>query len=524
MITVVIVLLAIGGVTWARGGVLFSSGPLNAQAGSVLGGVSSHAGLGGQCKSCHAALWSGDLMSDRCLSCHSEVSAELNDSTALHGILKDSYPEMNCRTCHTEHNGPDASLTFLTLTVFPHELVGFSLAAHSIPAEGKPIGCQDCHTEKLTVLDQGVCAACHLSFAPEIEEDHFAVFGVDCLACHDGIDTYGSAFEHASTGFVLIGAHLDTACQGCHSGATTLEMLAAAPERCFDCHEEDDAHNGRLGEDCTICHTSNRWQEIIFDHATTGYMLVGQHSTLECGACHVDQNFENTPGTCVGCHEADNPHDVLFGTDCVLCHNSVSWQDVQFDHTLIDTSDCQACHLENAPENHYPGQCSTCHTTSAWLPAFFDHESAGATDCQACHTRPAGHYPGQCSACHTTSGWLPAFFDHSAAGATDCQSCHNRPANHYNGQCSLCHSTSSWAFIHSSGTDCRACHTPPANHYSGQCSTCHSINSWAFIHSSGTDCQACHRRPSEHPGGQCSQCHTTSNWDDAEGNDEGDDD
>jgi hypothetical protein len=564
LVTVLIVLLVTAGIAWARGGVLFSSGPLNAQAGAVLGNVSSHAELDGQCKSCHAPFWSGEKMADRCLDCHTKVAGELDDPSALHGILKSDYPQMDCRSCHTEHNGPEASLTFLELNTFPHELVGFSLAAHNTFSDGKPVQCADCHTEKLTVLDQQVCVDCHISLRPAIEEEHFAVFDIDCLACHDGVDTYGKAFDHTSTGFALVGEHMEAPCQGCHPGATTLEMLAAAPSGCYDCHQEEDAHRGNLGQDCGACHTPLSWKESIFDHTTTGYELLGQHNKIECSACHPNQNYEGTPETCFGCHEADNPHDALYGTDCSMCHTPTSWQDVQFDHTLMDTSDCQTCHVGDAPENHYPGQCSACHTTTAWLPVSFDHDVAGATDCQSCHIgdAPVNHYPGQCSACHTTSAWKPAFFDHSVAGATDCQSCHTRPANHYSGQCSLCHSTSSWAFVHSTGTDCQSCHTRPAGHYAGQCSACHSINawrpasfnhsvagasdcqscharpanhysgqcsschstsSWAFVHSAGTDCQACHRRPSEHPGGQCSQCHNTSSWEGAEG-EGGDDD
>ena len=520
LLSMFIILLGIGGISLARGGVLFSSGPLNAQTGSVLGGVSSHAGLSSQCESCHPAPWSSDRMSDRCLECHTTIRAEFADPSSLHGILQNDQPEMDCRACHTEHNGPAASLTFVKITNFPHELVGYSLAAHTTFSD-EPLLCEDCHLEKLTVFRQEICADCHISLEPEIEEQHFTVFGLNCLACHDGVDTYGTSFDHASTGFDLQGAHFDAPCQGCHPDATTLDMLAAISQRCYDCHRADDVHKGNLGADCEVCHTAESWQAVHFDHSDTGYLLVGQHSRVECIACHPNQRYAATPVTCQGCHIKDDPHEARFGIDCELCHTPLSWQEATFDHTLVDTTDCIECHLADAPVGHYPGQCSTCHTTTAWIPAFFDHDAAGAIDCQSCHARPEGHYPGQCSACHSTDAWIPAFFDHAAAGAVDCQACHTRPANHYNGQCSACHTTSSWAFVHSTGTDCQSCHTSPAGHYAGQCSSCHTINSWAFVHSAGTDCQSCHTRPSGHPSGQCSQCHNTSNWDDADGGDEG---
>lgn len=36
---------------------MFSPGSLNAQAGTTLGGVSSHAEIGGECGLCHTAPW-----------------------------------------------------------------------------------------------------------------------------------------------------------------------------------------------------------------------------------------------------------------------------------------------------------------------------------------------------------------------------------------------------------------------------------------------------------------------------------
>ena len=54
------------------GGKMFSPGALNAQgrASRTLGGVRSHAEIGGNCAACHAAPWSGETMTTRCLKCH----------------------------------------------------------------------------------------------------------------------------------------------------------------------------------------------------------------------------------------------------------------------------------------------------------------------------------------------------------------------------------------------------------------------------------------------------------------------
>ena len=47
------------------------------------------------------------------------------------------------------------------------------------------------------------------------------------------------------------------------------------------------------------------------------------------------------------------------------------------------------------------------------MPAYFDHDAYGATDCNSCHKNdaPADHYDLQCSECHTTNAWLPRLTD-----------------------------------------------------------------------------------------------------------------
>lgn len=315
--------------------------------------------------------------------------------------------------------------------------------------------------------------------------------------------------------------------------------------------------------------------EVLFPPGSPGalhefYPLVGEHSELECSACHSNGQYSGTPNLCMDCHLEEKPLDHYDG-DCATCHTPFSWQEVNFDHSAVgtedcltchakdqpaghyaaqcsachntinwtqvdfnhqavNTKDCQSCHSPEKPSKHYSGQCSACHNTSNWRQANFNHQAVRATDCVGCHSgrKPANHYGGQCSACHNTTNWSQAKFNHQVVGATDCVSCHQgrKPANHYNGQCSACHSTSSWSgarFNHGAAgaTDCKACHSgrKPANHYGGQCSACHSTKSWSgatFNHSAAgaTDCKACHsgKKPANHFDGQCSQCHTTSSW------------
>ncbi|NJD59628.1 MAG: hypothetical protein FIA98_09550, partial [Anaerolineae bacterium] len=57
LITGLVVILIVLGAGLAFGGVLFSPGALNAQAGALVGGVASHAEFPGRCSACHAFIW-----------------------------------------------------------------------------------------------------------------------------------------------------------------------------------------------------------------------------------------------------------------------------------------------------------------------------------------------------------------------------------------------------------------------------------------------------------------------------------
>jgi len=269
---------------------------------------------------------------------------------------------------------------------------------------------------------------------------------------------------------------------------------------------------------------------IPFPPGSTGavhafYALIGEHAALSCKSCHNSGKYVSTPDKCILCHILKQPIPHYIG-ECELCHTSISWTDVHFDHNSAAAEDCVSCHDRDKPAEHYNGQCSACHITQNWNQVTFDHAVAGAVDCISCHAKvaPANHFGGQCSNCHNTSNWTSVIFDHS--GFNDCISCHASvaPSNHYSGQCSNCHETSgSWAnahFNHSGFTDCVACHAgaAPGNHFSGQCSNCHNPNSsWSnasFDHSGNSDCIACHAgsAPGNHYSGQCSDCHGTTSW------------
>ena len=118
-----ITILVIAGVAYARGDQMYSSGPLNAQTGKMLGGVRSHAETGGRCEACHTAPWSAVSMAERCTDCHGEIAIQMQNMVALHGAMYQTNPKLECRDCHPEHRGAEAPLTVMAGGEFPHELL-----------------------------------------------------------------------------------------------------------------------------------------------------------------------------------------------------------------------------------------------------------------------------------------------------------------------------------------------------------------------------------------------------------------
>jgi hypothetical protein len=186
IISAVLTLVLILAVEILSGNSLFTAGALNAETGPALGGVNSHAELGGQCDACHTVPWSAQKMAERYLECHSAVQAELGNTTRLHGAILARNPTADCRVCHPEHRGPNASLTILNNSDFPHDLLGFSLAVHTVQTGNLPFACDDCHNTDLSAFNQQTCLTCHLRL-DEITREHQKE-GVpnfnDCLCCH----------------------------------------------------------------------------------------------------------------------------------------------------------------------------------------------------------------------------------------------------------------------------------------------------------------------------------------------------
>lgn len=501
---------------------IFNPGGLNAEAGNrPLGGVWNHAELSGDCGSCHTPFWGRERMADRCMDCHASVQKEVFSRSGLHrefeGIEK-------CNTCHPEHQGANAPLTEYDQLRSEHENLGFSLSGHRSNSVGDDFQCQDCHALSLTSFEADTCVTCHLELDPAHLTQHTLDYGEDCLACHDGVDRYGSDFNHQHTAFPLVGGHTDTACTDCHLNARTAEDLQAVPSACIACHQEEDIHEGRLGEECASCHSQDSWQDADFDHSLTAFPLIGGHTPLACEDCHVDRQWTNIPIACAACHQKDDVHEGRLGQDCESCHWATTWDDLidpEFDHNRTrfrltgGHADvlCQDCHLggqvtgvsmacaschqkDDVHQNRLGASCQSCHNTSNWKDATVDH-SITRFPLRGAHKDVA------CEKCHI-NGQLSGI-------ALTCAGCHRD--DFHKGQlgkeCQVCHNENSWrsTFDHQQST-----YPLTGAHIQADCTACHVDGQYR-----GTSkvCFDCHQDDDSHGGlmGRfCSECHTTTAW------------
>lgn len=316
----------------------------------------------------------GAHLSIDCFTCHKDTSQPL-------AVFQDQSPveEANCVACHqdphenkfgqncAECHNEESFFALNNMDLFDHGLTDY-------PLEGKhtEVDCKSCHKERFSVpIDFSRCSNCHTDY----HEGEFAENGIspDCVECHSlnkGFEyTLYTISDHQESAFPLEGAHIATPCFACHvSEEDQRWSFANMGASCVDCH--DDFHEGYISasyypkDDCTVCHSSEAWSSVAFNHSKTKWPLEGKHAEVACSACHfefdeggtlISQNFTNLDTACTSCHE--NIHGDQFAingvTECTRCHVLDSWFPRKFNHN--DTRfplegkhaevSCEACHL-----------------------------------------------------------------------------------------------------------------------------------------------------------------------------------
>jgi len=398
--------------------------------------------------------------------------------------------------------------------------------------------CGNCHKSFNKGSQNQLCRDCHEKIDADIRQQqgsHGLGKGrdADCSYCHsehlgrdaDIIQMVSETFDHHDTDFELKGVHIMTSCTACHIPG---KKYRDARESCVDCHEENDAHKGRLGEACADCHDERSWKKQGFDHDTTDYMLLHKHADVACDSCHVNQQYKDIPGDCHACHGVNDVHAGRYGSGCDECHSEAGWNRIRFDHER-DTE----YRLEG---KHREVKCDVCHSGKL-------HGKELDTECSSCHRgddRHNGRYGRRCQSCHETDGWDKAKFDHTA------KTKYPLKGSHQEVRCSSCHRGD--VYTEKLEVGCLNCHRSDDVHKGQegqQCEQCHDEDGWSkriqFEHDmtifpligmhsatpceechlnaefkmAASDCSVCHQPDDIHErrlGLRCEHCHNPNDW------------
>jgi len=473
----------------------------------------SHASYENQCAQCHANEKNSSQRS-LCLNCHKDIAQDIKEKDGYHGRFE-SIALKDCSSCHQDHKGRSFDMVRLDKETFRHEFTGFVLqGAHerismncnlchfpdktyraapqncfgchakddrhngklgqqcadchnvnswketyfnhnktNFPLTGKhrSVRCSDCHTNDTYKNTPEVCAACHI-----VNDIHDSPPNERCDKCHNTESWKKVSFDHnRETNFILQGRHAQLACNACHESNIFSNKVGS---KCVDCHQVDDVHKGKNGNNCSSCHNNTAWKAVSFDHnRDTQFKLLGQHAKLECNDCHkVSSKNMKINTSCYSCHLPEDVHKGQEGLRCQTCHNENGWRDnVKFDHDLTRFP---------LIGQHAAVSCTECHQSSAF--------KGTAMACIDCHRKDDYHHQTlgtNCGMCHNPNGWKFWRFDHNTQtkykleGAHEglkCQSCHKIPVVNkivVSAKCYDCHQDDD---IHRGqfGTNCGQCH------------------------------------------------------------------
>ena len=311
----------------------------------------------GTCGNCHQDPHQGRLGTD-CATCHDtgqwrqvDTKAFRHDQTRFplegrHGDLsceachKSGQPLTiakfgECRDCHQDyHQGQFTQGGTKGNCEACHSVEGFLPSAFNIQRHAQTdfslegahlaIPCIACHQQiglpefnpPTTHFNLGTksCNDCHEN---QHGERMMAKLGNNgCQSCHDVASWKSIGFDHGTTDFPLLGAHLSLDCVTCHRKpeADNFYLTDSLENRCASCHE--DIHRGQFAGDdgatnCEKCHPNASWQPQLFDHnRDASFELEGAHSQAACQSCHPQEmwnqlsftRFKPLASNCEDCH------------------------------------------------------------------------------------------------------------------------------------------------------------------------------------------------------------------------------
>ena len=233
-----------------------------------------HKDLDRKCMACHKPFFGASAA--KCIQCHQPGNIGIDSGgrvTNRKALFHKNLKTQNCVSCHGEHRGRDATLSY---TTFNHSM---------LPAQ-----------------NLANCVGCHE--APK-NPTHQNLISSTCSNCHNTTDWTASGFNHKR----LTGAVLNN-CATCHK----------APKDIF--------HTQNLSASCGGCHHFEGWKPSTFDHSS--YFLLDNNHNASCNTCHTGNNYKVY--TCYGCHEHSEQNIIAEHTEhgnrnisnCISCHKSGS--------------------------------------------------------------------------------------------------------------------------------------------------------------------------------------------------------
>lgn len=412
-----------------------------------------------------------------CASCH------------INGVTKGT--PQTCSSCHWVRRQDDPYRTMLGSQCEQcHRPTSWSAVRWDhAAATGMPLGpahrtldCASCHKNRVFTGANGACVSCHRKdYDATTTPNHAAAgFSTQCAECHKVSDAAfnQTRFDHNQV-FPLVGLHAVQNCATCHVSG----RYAGTPTDCVGCHRTNydrttNPNHGAAGysTDCQSCHraTDTIWRGTAVNH-NAFFPLVGVHATVACVTCHVNNRYQGTPNTCIGCHRTDydrttSPNHAAAGysTACDGCHRATdpSWQGAGINHSqffplvgLHATATCVACHVNNVYKGT-PRDCYPCHATNYQKTTNPNHIAA--------------NFPTACDSCHkaTDTSWMQATFSHSWFPITSgkhagnpCSACHTSPTSYAVFTCLTCHGKAQMDSKHQGRTGYR--------YDSAACYSCH---------------------------------------------------
>ncbi len=471
---------------------------------------------GSGCVKCHKL--SGGISGDTCLECHEKQRAKIASGAGLHaGFVAQGR---KCTECHTDHKGRTAAIADWrkvgSSEKFDHKLTGFVLTGMH-----ETVKCTACHrgrTKTGSIVFLGLshsCDGCHNNphgFRQQKLRE-------SCQLCHlvavsaKNMTAAQVPFDHGEvTGINLVGRHAQIHCHDCHKNKKM--TIGESPRTCANCHQSK--HGASFPAQCTLCHDpSRKYQEVHFNHASTGYHLEGGHQTAPCRKCHDFKTHQKPPKACASCHK--DPHGDRFkGRDCSQCHQPPGGlKTVEFEHDTLtrfalsgihDEIKCRACHRGSGPKNFekFPGpDCADCHRHKDVHKGQFKDKP-----CTSCHQGKKGGFDHNTGSRFKLTG---AHLEVSKRRTKGCTSCHPGGIFRTNKvQCLDCHKDSHQGSL---GTKCEGCHTPEAKFALAKVGFAHDEKTpfkLEGLHAK-VACEKCHPRRNYRLGQpRCGDCHAST--------------